>query len=100
MIIKYEIYYKIIYILFCILFIIHFFIKYGNTFQGNYDRHINHKRDISLIENGVMSQVSVELGASADQYSEVVSGELQEGDVIVLNPPSDFGMSHGGPFGG
>ena len=30
------------------------------------------------------------LGASSETHSEVVDGELNEGDQIVLNPPSDF----------
>jgi HlyD family secretion protein len=37
----------------------------------------------------------IELGASSDLDSEVVGGDLQEGDLIVLNPPSEF--EGGGP---
>jgi hypothetical protein len=40
----------------------------------------------------------VVLGASSDSQSEVVSGSLQVGDQIVLNPPQDI-MSMNGPFG-
>ncbi len=44
--------------------------------------------------------VLVVLGASSDSHSEVLSGELQEGDEIVLNPPTDFGAIFGGGPGG
>ncbi len=44
--------------------------------------------------------VLVVLGASSDSHSEVLSGELQEGDQIVLNPPTDFGAIFGGGPGG
>lgn len=36
---------------------------------------------------GVM-KVPVVLGASSDEYSELLEGELKEGDFVVLNPPS------------
>lgn len=36
---------------------------------------------------GVM-KVPVVLGASSDEYSELLDGELKEGDFVVLNPPS------------
>jgi HlyD family secretion protein len=35
--------------------------------------------------------VKVELGASSDNYSQVVGGDLAEGEKIVLNPPIVFG---------
>ena len=37
------------------------------------------------------------LGASADAYSEVISGELVVGDLFILNPPTNFLF---GPSGG
>jgi len=43
--------------------------------------------------------VVIQLGASSDQYSEVVGGDLKEGDPIVLNPPSE-NFLFGGPPGG
>jgi len=33
-------------------------------------------------------KVPVVLGASSDEYSELLDGELKEGDFVVLNPPS------------
>ena len=40
--------------------------------------------------------VVVELGVSSETYSEVVGGELNLGDEIVLNPPTDFSSFFGG----
>lgn len=44
--------------------------------------------------------VTVELGVSSDTHSQVLGGELQVGDVVVLNPPSDFSFFEGPPGGG
>ncbi|MBT3241042.1 MAG: efflux RND transporter periplasmic adaptor subunit [Chloroflexi bacterium] len=53
-------------------------------------------------EQGGIKTVKVELGVSSDMYSQVLDGELSEGDTVVLNPPTNFfdGASNGGPFGG
>jgi len=32
----------------------------------------------------------ITLGASSENYSQVLDGELREGDAIVLNPPTVF----------
>jgi hypothetical protein len=32
--------------------------------------------------------VQVRIGAVSDSYSEVVGGGLQEGDLVILNPPA------------
>jgi HlyD family secretion protein len=60
-----------------------------------------------LAEDGTLSPVEIRLGASSDTYSEVVGGDLNEGDKVVLNPPAtaDFGPGNGpnggnNPFGG
>lgn len=39
----------------------------------------------------------ITLGRSADTTSEVVGGELKEGDVLVLNPPAQSFQPSGGP---
>jgi len=59
-------------------------------------------RIVYILEGGTLETVEIELGASSDLYSEVIGGELQEGDLIVLNPPSSFfeNGDRGGPFGG
>lgn len=49
-----------------------------------------------LDENNQPLQVKVELGASSDSFSVLAGGDIQEGDLIILNPPSQ----NGGPFGG
>jgi len=60
-----------------------------------------------LLANGELETVKITLGASSDMYSEVIAGDLEVGDVIVLNPPSsifspggDMGPGRGGPFQG
>jgi HlyD family secretion protein len=56
-----------------------------------------------LGEDGTLTTGEVRLGATSDTYSEVVGGDLEEGDTIVLNPPAiiEFGPgSSGGPGGG
>ena len=41
-----------------------------------------------LGEDEVLNTVEVRLGATSEAYSEVVGGDLEEGDIIVLNPPA------------
>jgi hypothetical protein len=41
--------------------------------------------------------VEITLGFTSDNNSEVIDGDLKEGDLIILNPPADFGA--GGPMG-
>jgi HlyD family secretion protein len=59
------------------------------------------QRFVSILRDGSLEKVEIELGASSDLFSEVIGGELQEGDLIVLNPPSTFfeNGNGGGPFG-
>jgi HlyD family secretion protein len=66
-------------------------------------RTINGARVVYLLKNGVSQEVTITLGASSNTQSEVTSGNLQIGDMIILNPPSTtFGTGSGGgsPFGG
>jgi len=45
------------------------------------------KRVIYVIgDDGVLTPVEVRLGVTSDIYSEVMSGDLKEGDTIILNP--------------
>jgi len=48
------------------------------------------QRIVYILEDGTFEAVEIELGASSDLYSEVVDGDLQPGDTIVLNPPTIF----------
>lgn len=71
-------------------------------------RVVDAKRVVYVLnEDGTLKAVEVRLGASADTYSEVVGGDLQAGDKVVLNPPAapSFGPGSGmnggnNPFGG
>jgi HlyD family secretion protein len=49
-------------------------------------------------DNPVPQVVEIELGLTSDTQSEVVSGDVKEGDVLVLNPPTQNTFQ--GPFGG
>jgi HlyD family secretion protein len=53
------------------------------------------KRVVYVLRDDQLVSVAITLGASSDTVSEVVAGELQEGDQIVLNPPTEF--ESGGP---
>lgn len=60
-----------------------------------------------LTDNGI-EPVSIELGANSDFFSEIIGGDVEEGDEILLNPSSDIigpgggrgPGGDGGPFGG
>lgn len=55
-------------------------------------------RVVYVLRNGVPEAVEVVLGASSDTHSQVLEGEIQEGDLIVLNPPEDFSQNGPPPF--
>jgi HlyD family secretion protein len=64
-------------------------------------RVVDGQRVVYVLKEGQPVAVNIRLGATSDSYSEVVGGDLQEGDLIVLNPPStSFGPGNGGPSGG
>jgi len=64
-------------------------------------RVVDGKQVVYILNNGQLQEVQVTLGASDDTQSQVIGGNLQVGDQIVLNPPQDlFGTGGGGPFGG
>lgn len=64
-------------------------------------RVVNGQRVVYILKDGLLTPVTVRLGATSDSMSEVVGGDLQAGDTIVLNPPSNaFGPGGGGPGGG
>jgi HlyD family secretion protein len=54
------------------------------------------ERVVYLLVDGQPVEVKVRLGSSSDTYSVLASGDVKEGDLIILNPPS----ANGGPFGG
>ena len=68
-------------------------------------RVVDGERVVYVLEaDGSLIATEIRLGATANTYSEVVGGELEEGDTIVLNPPATMevgpGGNGGGPFGG
>ena len=54
------------------------------------------QRVVYILKDGEIQEVEVEFGSSSDIYSEVVAGDIKEGDLIVLNPPMEF-ITNGGP---
>ena len=64
-------------------------------------RLVNGKRVVYVLVNNKSKQVEVTLGPSSDTMSAVLDGGLKEGDLIILNPPTQFGPGGGGgPMGG
>jgi HlyD family secretion protein len=51
---------------------------------------VNGQRVVYVLRNGQLSEIPVTLGASDDTNSQVTSGDLSTGDVLVLNPPANF----------
>ncbi|MCL4271717.1 MAG: efflux RND transporter periplasmic adaptor subunit [Anaerolineales bacterium] len=59
-------------------------------------RLVDGNRVVYLLQNNIPIPVEITLGASSDTMSVLAGGDINEGDLIILNPPT-FG---GGPFGG
>ena len=53
-------------------------------------RLVDGERVVYMLRNGVVEQVVIELGATSDTVSEVISGDIQAGDTIILNPTTDL----------
>lgn len=62
-------------------------------------RVVDGERVVYILKNNTLVSVTIELGASSDLYSQVLSGDLKEGDKIVLNPPANMMMFDGPPRG-
>lgn len=56
------------------------------------------KRVVYILENGVPQPIEITLGASSDLYSEVVSGDISVGALVILNPPVVFETNGPPPF--
>jgi HlyD family secretion protein len=56
------------------------------------------RRVVYLLRNGVSEPVNIEIGAVSDLQSEIIGGEVKEGDLVILNPPTQFDTSGGPPF--
>lgn len=48
------------------------------------------QRVVYLLKSGIPTAVPIEIGAQSDLTSQILSGEVQEGDTVVLNPPTQF----------
>ncbi|GAB4531450.1 MAG: efflux RND transporter periplasmic adaptor subunit [Anaerolineales bacterium] len=57
------------------------------------------QRVVYILKDGQLTPVPVVLGASSESYSEVLESNLQVGDAVALNPPSQFDQQGGPPFG-
>ncbi len=64
-------------------------------------RVVDNQRVIYVLRDGQAQKVDIRLGPSSDTYSSLAGGNLNEGDLIILNPPLEFSPGHpgsGGPF--
>jgi HlyD family secretion protein len=68
--------------------------------QNRAVRLVDGQRVVYVLDNGQPAQKDINLGASSDTMSVVTGGEVKEGDVIILNPPSDFAPGPRRRFGG
>ena len=68
--------------------------------QNRAVRLIDGERAVYVLENGQPVKKAIRLGSSSDTLSVITGGEVKEGDVIILNPPSDFGPGPSRRFGG
>jgi HlyD family secretion protein len=59
----------------------------------------NGKPYVTLVQNGMLNQVQVTVGATSDTLSQITSNNLKEGDVIVLSFATTTSSSSGGGFG-
>ncbi|MEI7845547.1 MAG: HlyD family efflux transporter periplasmic adaptor subunit, partial [Chloroflexota bacterium] len=51
-------------------------------------RMMNGQRFVYVLKDKQAVPVNIRIGTSADETSQVVGGDLKEGDLIILNPPS------------
>ena len=47
------------------------------------------KRVVYILGEDTLNSVEISLGTVSGAYSEVVGGDLEEGDLIVLDPPAE-----------
>jgi HlyD family secretion protein len=53
-------------------------------------RTSNGQTVIYLLRSGQVVMVPIELGAASDSDSQVLSGNVKEGDQLIINPPSSL----------
>lgn len=62
-------------------------------------RLVDGQRVVYLLVNGLPQRTEITLGASGDTVSVIAGGDVQVGDVVILNPPLEFSGPGGGPGG-
>ena len=62
-------------------------------------RLVDGQRVVYLLVDGQAVKTEIRLGSSSDTMSVIAGGDVSEGDIVVLNPPVEFGPG-GGPGGG
>jgi HlyD family secretion protein len=63
-------------------------------------RTTNGRSQIYLLQNGKAVPVNIVLGSTNDTQTEIRSGSVKEGDLVILNPPAAAGGFGGGGPGG
>jgi HlyD family secretion protein len=48
------------------------------------------QRVVYLLKDGEIETVAITLGASSETHSEIIDGEVEIGDLVVLNPPTEL----------
>ena len=61
-------------------------------------RFMEGERIVYLLRDGKQVSVPIEIGSSSESYSEVIEGDIKEGDKVILNPQIEFNF--GGPGSG
>ena len=56
------------------------------------------QRVVYVLKDGKLEPVEITLGASSDTMSQLLEGDIQPGDLIVLNPPAVFDQNGPPPF--
>jgi HlyD family secretion protein len=51
------------------------------------------QRVVYVMRDGVSTAVNLTIGSISDSDSQILSGDVKEGDLIVLNPPVEFNLS-------
>jgi len=48
------------------------------------------QRVVYVMRQGIPELEAIQLGASSELFSQVIEGEVNEGDLVVLNPPAEI----------
>jgi HlyD family secretion protein len=60
-------------------------------------RYKDGKQVVYILQNNQTVPVNIKLGATAETTSQVLEGDLKVGDLIILNPPTQFEQGGGPP---